>query len=135
MTEPTPPLHVDRFRVPMADTDAAQIIYFGAPVRWAERLVTGYLADIGQPTSAMLASGHGMPAVDLHVTYRRPLRLDDQVYGEFSYAGRGSGQPVADLDGHDAFPFMTQRWTQMRSEPATAPPAGARAHKLASLAD
>jgi acyl-CoA thioester hydrolase len=92
MTEPatTPPLRVDRFRVQMADTDAAQIIYFGAPVRWAERLATGYVADIGLPTSALLASGHGMPAVDLHVTYRRPLRLDDQVQGELRVHRRSS---------------------------------------------
>ena len=96
MTEPAaastagPPLHVDRFRVPMADTDAAQIIYFGAPVRWAERLATGYVADIGLPTSAVLASGHGMPAVDLHVMYRRPLRLDDQVQGELRVHRRSS---------------------------------------------
>jgi acyl-CoA thioester hydrolase len=92
MTEPaaSPPLRVDRFRVPMADTDAAQIIYFGAPVRWAERLATGYVADIGLPTSALLASGHGMPAVDLHVRYRRPLRLDDQVQGELRVYRRSS---------------------------------------------
>jgi acyl-CoA thioester hydrolase len=89
-TEPSQPLHVDRFRVPMADTDAAQIIYFGAPVRWAERLATGYLAEIGLPTSALLASGHGLPAVDLHVTYRRPLRLDDQVQGELRVHRRSS---------------------------------------------
>jgi acyl-CoA thioester hydrolase len=76
------PLRTDRFRVTMGDTDAAQIIYFGAPVRWAERLFTGYLADIGLPTSAVLASGRGFPAVELNVTYRRPLRLDDEVRGE-----------------------------------------------------
>jgi acyl-CoA thioester hydrolase len=88
MTEPVTgpttgqPLGTDRFRVTMGDTDAAQIIYFGAPVRWAERLFTGYLAEIGLPTSAVLASGRGLPAVDMHVTYRRPLRLDDEVRGE-----------------------------------------------------
>jgi acyl-CoA thioester hydrolase len=76
------PLRTERFRVTMGDTDAAQIIYFGAPVRWAERLFTGYLAEIGLPTSAVLASGRGLPAVDLHVTYRQPLRLDDEVCGE-----------------------------------------------------
>ena len=75
-------LSTEFFRVPMGDTDAAQIIYFGAPVRWAERLFTGYLAEIGLPTSAVLASGRGMPAVDMHVTYRQPLRLDDEVRGE-----------------------------------------------------
>jgi acyl-CoA thioester hydrolase len=84
MTEPAAgrPLRTERFRVPMGDTDAAQVIYFGAPVRWAERLFTGYFAEIGLPTSAVLASGRAMPAVDLHVTYRRPLRLDDEVQGE-----------------------------------------------------
>jgi acyl-CoA thioester hydrolase len=88
MTEPMTrpmtgqPLRTERFRVPMGDTDAAQIIYFGAPPRWAERLFTSYLADIGLPTSALLASGCGLPAVDLQVKYRRPLRLDDQVRGE-----------------------------------------------------
>jgi acyl-CoA thioester hydrolase len=76
------PLRTERFRVPMGDTDAAQIIYFGAPPRWAERLFTGYLADIGLPTSAVLASGGGFPAVELRVSYRAPLRLDDEVRGE-----------------------------------------------------
>jgi acyl-CoA thioester hydrolase len=92
MTEPMTgrPLRTERFRVPMGDTDAAQIIYFGAPPRWAERLFTGYLADIGLPTSAVLASGRGLPAVDLHVMYRRPLRLDDQVRGELRVRRRSA---------------------------------------------
>ncbi len=75
------PLRTDRFRVPMGDTDAAQVIYFGAPPRWAERLFTSYMADSGLPTSAVLASGGGFPAVELRVSYRRPLRLDDEVRG------------------------------------------------------
>jgi acyl-CoA thioester hydrolase len=74
----------------MGDTDAAQIIYFGAPPRWAERLFTSYLADIGLPTSALLAGGHGLPAVDLQVRYRRPLRLDDQVRGELQVHRRSA---------------------------------------------
>jgi acyl-CoA thioesterase FadM len=45
-------------------------------------LFTGYVADIGLPTSAMLFSGRGFPAVEMSVTYRAPLRLDDQVRGE-----------------------------------------------------
>jgi acyl-CoA thioesterase FadM len=31
-----------------------------------------------------------MPAVDLHVTYRRPLRLDDQVQGELRVLRRSA---------------------------------------------
>ena len=92
MPEPMPdkPLSTQRFRVPMGDTDAAQIIYFGAPVGWAERLATSYLADIGVPTSAVLASGRGLPAVDLHVVYRRPLRLDEWVRGELRVQRRSA---------------------------------------------
>lgn len=77
-----PPLFTGRFRVTMADTDAAQLIYFGAPLRWAESLLTGYLAGIGVPLSGLLANGLGLPAVRLTVSYRSPLRLDDHVRGE-----------------------------------------------------
>lgn len=71
-----------RFRVAMGDTDAAQLIYFGAPLRWAERMLTGYLADSGTPTSRLLADGRGMPAVETAIRFHRPLRLDDQLRGE-----------------------------------------------------
>ena len=73
------PLIRDRFRVTMGDTDAAQVIYFGAPTRWAERLMTTWLADVKFPTSELLASGYGLPAVRAELTYHKPLRLDDQV--------------------------------------------------------
>ncbi len=73
------PLARDRFRVTMADTDAAQVIYFGAPARWAERLVTGWLAEVKFATSDLLAAGLGMPAVRAELSYHRPLRLDDVV--------------------------------------------------------
>jgi acyl-CoA thioester hydrolase len=73
------PLARERFRVAMSDTDAAQVIYFGAPTRWTERLVTTWLADVKHPTSELLAAGFGMPAVRAELTYRGPLRLDDLV--------------------------------------------------------
>ena len=75
-------LLIHRFRVPMGDTDAAQIIYFGSPVRWAERLFTDWLATIGMPTSEVLRAGFGLPAVHAELSYRRPLRLDERVRGE-----------------------------------------------------
>lgn len=109
MTEPMTgqPLRTERFRVPMGDTDAAQIIYFGAPPRWAERLFTSYLADIGLPSSALLASGHGLPAVDLHVMYRRPLRLDDQVRGELHVHRRSARSITWQCDFfHDGEPEL-----------------------------
>jgi hypothetical protein len=51
----------DRFRVTMSDTDAARLIYFGAPARWAQRLLTTWLADVGTPLSKSLDSGFDAP--------------------------------------------------------------------------
>jgi len=73
------PLLHRRFRVAVGDTDAAQVIYFAAPTRWAERLSSEWLADVGFPTSKMLAAGFGLPAVHCELTYHSPLRLDDEV--------------------------------------------------------
>lgn len=70
----------DRFRVVMGDTDAARVIYFGAPLRWSERLMTTWFADIGLPTSHTIDHGGGYPAVHTEVVYRAPLRLDDEVF-------------------------------------------------------
>ncbi|WP_405865724.1 MULTISPECIES: acyl-CoA thioesterase [unclassified Streptomyces] len=73
------PLLRRRFRVAVGDTDAAQVIYFAAPTRWAERLSSEWLAEVGFPTSKMLAAGFGLPAVHCELTYHSPLRLDDEL--------------------------------------------------------
>ncbi|WP_319457042.1 MULTISPECIES: acyl-CoA thioesterase [unclassified Mycobacterium] len=70
----------EQFRVVMGDTDAARVIYFGAPLGWAERLMTTWLADAGLPTSVTLDSGRGYPAVRAEVSYHSALRLDDRVF-------------------------------------------------------
>jgi acyl-CoA thioester hydrolase len=76
---PGRPLLVERFRVVMGDTDAARVIYFGAPPRWAERITTTWLASVGLSLSDMFRAGTGLPAVRLEVDYTAPLRLDDEV--------------------------------------------------------
>jgi acyl-CoA thioester hydrolase len=76
------PLLIQWFRVTMGDTDAAQVIYFGAPTRWAERLITEWMAEAGIPTSALIAAGFGMPVVHVELSYRHALRLDERVRGE-----------------------------------------------------
>lgn len=73
------PLTRTSFRVVMADTDAARVIYFGAPVWWAERLVTTWLAEVECGTAQALADGYGLPAVHCAVDYASALRLDDRV--------------------------------------------------------
>lgn len=78
-TDSAAPLLRRRFRVAVGDTDAAQVIYFAAPTRWAERLSSEWLADAGFPTSKMLIAGFGLPAVRCELTYHSPLRLDDEL--------------------------------------------------------
>jgi acyl-CoA thioester hydrolase len=70
----------DQFRVVMGDTDAARVIYFGAPFHWAERLMTTWFVDVGLPTSSTIGADHGYPAVHTEAAYRSPLRLDDMVF-------------------------------------------------------
>ena len=82
------PLATERFSVVMSDTDAAGIIYYGAPTRWAERLSTAWFRSIGLPLSSLFAADEGMPAVQLSVTYAGPLRLDDIVEAQLWPGGR-----------------------------------------------
>jgi acyl-CoA thioesterase FadM len=65
------------YRVPMADVDAASIIYYATPYRWREQLYTAWLAAIGHPLVELLASGDGCPCVASSAEYVRPVRLDD----------------------------------------------------------
>jgi acyl-CoA thioester hydrolase len=79
----------ERFRVAMVDTDAAGIIYYAAPLRWAERLLMELLRECGLPISVMLREGHGTPVAKVEIDYRHPLRLDDVVDGTLHAHGLG----------------------------------------------
>lgn len=78
-----------RRRVGMASVDAAGIIYFAAPLPWAEGLFTDWLADHGHPMTRILAHGAAFPIVESQTSYRVPLRLDDLVDLELSAAAVG----------------------------------------------
>lgn len=83
-------MYSNRFRVAMADTDAAQVIYFGAPIRWSESLFASWLAESWMAVSTMIEAGFGMPAVHVEVSYEGPLKLDEWVVGELRLAKRSS---------------------------------------------
>ena len=68
----------------MADVDAAGIIYYATPLRWAERVTSAWLAEIGLSVRRILAEGAGFPAVRTEVLYRRPLAVDDVVQSSLS---------------------------------------------------
>lgn len=67
------------WRVTMADVDAAGIIYYASPLRWAEVLFGDWLEESGHSIAAMLGAGEATPVVGVEVRYRAPLGLDDHL--------------------------------------------------------
>jgi acyl-CoA thioester hydrolase len=64
--------HLYRGRVAWVDTDAGGRIHFTAAFRWAEAAEHDLLRSLGH-------SFHGgFPRVDVHATYRTPLRFEDE---------------------------------------------------------
>lgn len=72
--------HVLTARVYYEDTDAGGVMYHAQYLAFAERGRTEALRALGVPARALL-DGHGLAFVvaGLSVTYRRPLRLDDEA--------------------------------------------------------
>ena len=67
------------WRVTMADVDAAGIIYYASPLRWADMLLGDWLEQSGHSIAAMLDTGEAVPVVGVEVRYRAPLGLDDHL--------------------------------------------------------
>ena len=63
----------------MADVDAAGIIYYASPLRWAEVLLGDWLEQAGHGIAAMLGRNEAIPVVGVEVRYRAPLSLDDHL--------------------------------------------------------
>jgi len=105
------------WRVTMADVDAAGIIYYASPLRWAEVLLGDWLEQAGHSISAMLGAGEAIPVVGVEVRYRAPLGLDDhlrlglsaQRIGNTSFTtrcdvwGPRTGQPAVEVAVTHAF--------------------------------
>jgi YbgC/YbaW family acyl-CoA thioester hydrolase len=83
-------LYTELTMVTMADVDAAGIIYFASPLRWAERISTAWLRRIGHPLHSLFRSGVTIPAVAVHVNYRAHLCLDDECRLVLSAAAAGT---------------------------------------------
>ena len=67
------------WRVTMAEVDAAGIIYYASPLRWAEVLLGDWLEQSGHSIAAMLGGNEAIPVVGVEVRYRAPLGLDDHL--------------------------------------------------------
>jgi YbgC/YbaW family acyl-CoA thioester hydrolase len=83
-------LCTDRFLVTMADVDAAGIIYFASPLRWAEKLYTHWIHGLGHPHRQLFSEGIATPAVNVTVDYRSHLSLDDEIQLDLTAARIGT---------------------------------------------
>ena len=86
------------YRVPMADVDAAGILYYASPYRWKEVLFTTWLAETGHPLREMLESGVGMPCVRSSASYLEPVRLDDVLHQTLTAAWLGRSSLGLQMD-------------------------------------
>lgn len=71
-------LHAQRFRIVMSEVDAAQI-HFTAILRWMDRGLSEWLADVGHPFTDLLETGPGIPVVDARVSFVGRIMLDDLI--------------------------------------------------------
>jgi YbgC/YbaW family acyl-CoA thioester hydrolase len=83
-------LYTERCLVTMADVDAAGIIYFASPLRWAEKTYTQWIHDLGHPHRQLFSEGIATPAVNVNVDYRSHLSLDDEIRLELTAARIGT---------------------------------------------
>jgi YbgC/YbaW family acyl-CoA thioester hydrolase len=104
-------LYTDRFPVTMADVDAAGIIYFATPLRWAEKLYSLWLHGLGHPHRQMFAEGIATPAVNVTADYRSHLSLDDEIRLELTTARIGT----------TSFTLRLEAFVERYGGPATRP--------------
>src|SRR6185437_8322423 len=70
----------------------AQVIYYASPLRWMETLIGDWYRDLGHSLRDQLGGSENCPCVDVHLSYRRPVRLDDRLSLQLQVAriGRSS---------------------------------------------
>lgn len=89
MTMPGPHIHTETHRIVMSEVDVAQI-HFVTFHRWIDRSMSEWLAEIGWPFTRVLDEGPGIPIVDVHLSIRKRVMLDDQITIATSVGGIGT---------------------------------------------
>ena len=75
--------HIFPVRVYFEDTDLSGIVYHANYLRYMERARSDMLRSVGIDQRAQHDAGEGVYAVsDLHIRYRAPARLDDDLIVE-----------------------------------------------------
>jgi acyl-CoA thioester hydrolase len=65
------------YRVPYADTDQMQIVYYGNYLTYFERSRNELLRSMGFSYKELEASGYALPVKEAHVNYCAPATYDD----------------------------------------------------------
>jgi len=74
------PLHLFAVRAYYEDTDLSGIVYHANYLRWFERARSDMLRSLKIDQREAIEAGEGAYAVaDLHLAYKQPARLDDDV--------------------------------------------------------
>jgi acyl-CoA thioester hydrolase len=79
VTVPAPAVHEHRLRVRYAETDAMGVAHHASYAVWLEEARIRALDGLGHAYRQLEADGVLMPVVELHISYRRPLRFDDEL--------------------------------------------------------
>lgn len=74
----SPHVTVTTHLVGMIDVDQVQI-HFASYLSWVDHAYSEFLEELGQPLQDILSGGNGTPLVDLHCSYRSPVRLGDRL--------------------------------------------------------
>lgn len=69
-----------KFVVRWGDTDAAGIVFYPNFYKWMDDATHAYLSAIGEPSSKLFAEQQiGVPLLEAHCEFKRPLLFEDQV--------------------------------------------------------
>ena len=68
-----------QIRVIYADTDRMGVVYHGTYLRYLEHARVEFIRSLGFAYAEMERGGHGLPVIDLALTYLAPATYDDRV--------------------------------------------------------
>ena len=71
------PQFTTHVRVRYAETDAAEVVYYGNYLTYFEVVRVELLRALGHPITSIEAQGVLLPVVEARLKYMRPARLDD----------------------------------------------------------
>jgi len=66
-----------KYRVPYADTDQMQVVYYGNYLTYFERSRNELLREMGFSYKELEALGYALPVKEAHVDYHAPATYDD----------------------------------------------------------